>query len=114
MCIRDSSIALYQTVIPNAPTALLRTRGYYEIGIAYWKAGAFEDGVDYLTRARLGELDYYEDATWALAQLYRQMGYLEESKRLYEDLLNIDKSPYLPKAQQMLELINSSDQQLPN
>jgi len=103
------SINLYQAAIPQAPTDLLRTRGFYEIGIALWQAGEFEKGVDNLTRARLGELDYYEDATWALAQLYRQMGYLDEARSLYQDLLEIEKSPYLPKAQQMIDIIDSAD-----
>jgi len=104
----SQSIDLYESAIPKAPTALLRTRGHYEIGIAFWQAGNFEKGIDNLTRARLGELDYYEDATWALAQLYRQMGYLDEAIALYEDLLKIEKSPYLPRAQKMIALIEAS------
>ncbi|MFK8058410.1 MAG: tol-pal system YbgF family protein [Saprospiraceae bacterium] len=105
----NQSIPLYLAAIPKAPTDLLRTRGFYEIGIAYWKAGAFEEGIDNLTRARLGELDYFEDATWALAQLYRHLGYMEEALSLYQDLLNIEKSPYAEKARQMIDLINSSN-----
>lgn len=105
----SQSIELYQSAISKAPTDLLRTRGYYEIGIAFWQAGDFEKGVDYLTRARLGELDYYEDSTWALAQLYRQMGYLDEAVALYKDLLKIEKSPYLLRAKQMIALINESE-----
>jgi tetratricopeptide (TPR) repeat protein len=103
------SIELYKLAIPKAPTELLRTRGFYEIGIAHWKTGDFELAIDNLTRARLGELDYYEDSTWALAQLYRQTGYLNEALSLYRDLLTIDRSPYLPKARQMIEVIEDSD-----
>ncbi len=103
------SIGLYQEAIPKAPTGLLRTRGLYEIGIAYWKLGNFDLAIDNLTGARMGELDYYEDATWALAQLYRQTGHLTEALSLYQDLLAIERSPYLPKAAQMIELIEDSD-----
>lgn len=110
--VKDSftlSIRLYEAAIPKAPTDLLRTRGYYEMGIALWQAGKFVTAADNLTQARMGELDYYEDSTWALAQLYRQMGYLDEARSLYQDLLKVEKSPYLPKAQQMLDLINSTE-----
>ena len=103
------SIELYQVAIPKAPTGLLRTRGFYEIGIVYWRDRNFELAIDNLTRARLGELDYYEDATWALAQLYRETGYLNEALSLYQDLLTIDKSPYVPKALHMIEVIEDSN-----
>jgi len=109
---RDSftqSVQLYLSALPSAPTSLLRTRGYYELGIAYWQLGAHTESIDYLTRARLGEMDYYEDATWALAQLYRQLGFLDEAKSLYNDLLTIEKSPYKPKAEEIITIIKSTD-----
>ena len=108
----SNSVELYLLAIPNAPTSLLRTRGYYELGITYWQKGEHTEAIDYLTRARLGELDYYEDATWALAQLYRQLGFLDEAKSLYQDLLSIEKSPYRPKALELIAIINSADSSL--
>jgi tetratricopeptide (TPR) repeat protein len=102
------SIQQYKLALQNASTDLLRTRGFYELGIAQWKAGHYQDAADNLTRARLGELDYFEDATWALAQLYRQMGRLDEAKVLYNDLLRIERSPYRPRAQSILQAISDT------
>lgn len=101
----QNSISLYIAQLDSIQSPLLETRGNYELGIAYWKNGDFQDAVDRLTRARMGELDYYEDATWALAMLYRQIGELENARELFKDLAFEKQGPYAERAMQALELL---------
>lgn len=101
-----SSLNLYHKTLANVKSISLITRGHYETGIVHWKAGNIDSAIHYLTTARFGEDMFYEDATWALAQVYRKDNKLTEAKVLFNDLIYIDDSPYKQKAEELLELLD--------
>lgn len=99
----QKSIATYLAILDTVQSSLQATRGHYELGIAYWKNGNTQQAASELTTARMGEADYYEDATWALAMLYRQTGELAKAVQLFEDLRFKMDGPYMSRAEQALE-----------
>ena len=100
------STKLYRDLIAQASSELQLTRGHYEYGLALWRNGDHSSAIEELTAARFGEASYYEDATWALAQLYRSMGSIPISRQLLIDLSKQATSPYAARAQRLMELMD--------
>ena len=103
------SVELYSNLVDRASTELLATRGRYEYGLALWRNKQYDQAIEELTAARFGESSYYEDATWALAQLYRTVGRFTLARQLYLDLSKNRLGPYAERAAAAVDLLNEDE-----
>ena len=93
----------YRDEISRESSPLHDTRGYYELGITNWRLGQFDSAADYLTRARMGEAEYFEDASWALARVYLLLRDTASAAVVLQDLEGLQQSPYADKATRLLD-----------
>lgn len=104
------SARLYAGLVDRASTELLATRGRYEYGLALWRTGRHDEAIDELTAARFGESSYYQDATWALAQLYRAAGDDVRARQLFVDLTKDRLGPYAERARRAILLLDGAEE----
>ena len=100
--------AAYRDALRRAQSPLLDTRGYYELGITHWRLGRLDSAADYLTRARMGEVDYFEDATWALARVYLLRKDTLSARVPLGDLARLPRSPYADDAARLLDDLSTT------
>lgn len=101
---REASLR-YREALAGLSNEALVARGRYELGISLWRAGDPEAATEELTAARFASEDYHEDATWALAQLYRDRGAYPQARQLLGDLAAFPGSPYAARAEALLEIL---------
>ena len=82
------------------------TRGYYELGITQWRLQQLDSAANYLTRARMGEASYFEDASWALAKVYVQQHELSKAEIVLHDLIELPRSAYTQRAHDLLKRLS--------
>ena len=101
----DEAIDSYARLVNEAKTSGMAARGEYELGISYWKNQEPEQAIPHLEMARDLDADYFENATWALAQLERSLGNTAKAIKYYRELSNRPQSKYQELAQTFLDAL---------
>ncbi len=98
----SAAVSAYRDELARFKEPFHDTRGYYELGITHWRLNQLDSATDYLTRARMGEADYFEDASWALALAYLQQRDSASAKTVLQDLQKLENTSYRDEVKDLL------------
>ncbi len=95
-----ASLTYFEKALQEQPEDAVAS---FYAGLSALETGDLPTAEQYLRQARFNGDQIYEEASWSLVQVYRQLNQSESTKAVLQDLLKLDTPGTRKRAQQMLE-----------